>query len=568
MRKKNLTLFAYFILAVFAAAPSFANSIAEYEARRQAYLASAAPANNDNSLIMQAYLGLQLNPDALDRSLRKIISKDKADFHINKLVRVLFYTEDSQDKILNIFQQLPFFLTQGELKNQYWSENHMILWMSSAWLLHEKFGWELSDPTLHDRLLHFLNLKVKYGFYEFFSPTYFPYLLSGLLNLADFSTDEEIKALAQQAAQRLIKECLLFVNDKGVFFPASGRSYAAKYTNAYDHNHARLIYLITGLGKKQDTSSHIGGFIATTDLNMSGIINTFQTNLDTVIHNGHPLSTHVHASLSRFDRTMFQWSSGEYFHPDRVKDTTWLINTMNLWDHEAFNQHSEIAKMPEWIAKFGASQMGSITRSSVISDSYVALYKDHGTTLSSIQDFWKGRQGYQQWPWVATIDDVAVWTQSGEVKKNWRDRSRTLANASLPYVKQKNNMILIMYKANVDLKLIARKNHSVSLYWPTDFDETIEKGRWIMGRRGSSYIAVYRHCTGKINGFYACDDQDGQTWAAIVGNASTHGNFAAFVDDSTHATIEEKWTWNPKRFAYDYYGKIKYHDKKIEKTWH
>jgi len=77
--------------------------------------------------------------------------------------------------------------------------------MSSAWLLHEKFNWNISDPTLHKRLLHFLTLKVNYGFYEFFSPTYFPYLLSGLLNLADFSKDEHIKSLAEQAAQRLIK---------------------------------------------------------------------------------------------------------------------------------------------------------------------------------------------------------------------------------------------------------------------------------------------------------------------------------------------------------------------------
>jgi len=56
---------------------SFANSIAEYEARRQTYLLSAAPANDDNSLVMQAYLGLTLNQDALDRALSKIMAKKK-----------------------------------------------------------------------------------------------------------------------------------------------------------------------------------------------------------------------------------------------------------------------------------------------------------------------------------------------------------------------------------------------------------------------------------------------------------------------------------------------------------
>ena len=403
---------------------------------------------------------------------------------------------------------------------------------------------------------------------SFFSPNYFPYVLSGLLNLADFSKDETIKILAQQAAQRLITECLLFVNDKGVFFPAAGRANVSQYMNAYDHNYTRLIYLITGLGEEQNRPSHIGAFIATTDLNMLDMIESFEDKINTVISSGHALSAGVHNDLNRFDRTLFQWSSGGYFHPDVAKDTTWLMKHMKLWKHEAFNQHAEIGKIPEKITKFGFKRMGSITRSSVISQSHVALYKNQGVTLSSIQDFWSGRQGYQQWPWVAAIDDVAVWTQSGEVKSNWRERSTSLANASLPYIQQKGRMLLVMYRPNLDLKLISRKDHAVSLYWSAGFDETVEQGHWIMGRRRDSYIAVYRHCTGKIKNVYACKDQDGQTWAAIVGNASTHGSFAAFMNDATHAEVKEKWKWNKKRFAYDYYGKIKYNGDQIAKTWH
>jgi len=360
---------------------------------------------------------------------------------------------------------------------------------------------------------------------------------------------------------------LLFVNDKGAFFPASGRAQASKYMSAYHQNHARLVYLITGLGEKKIRPSQIGRFLVTTDLDMSDIIDSFQDKVDTVIHSGHALSGGIHDKLNRFDRTIFQWSSGGYFSPDVTEDTTWLINKMDLWNHKAFNQYSEFSKVPEWLAKFGLSHMVSMTRSSVNSKSSVALYKDHGVTLSSIQDFWKGRQGYQQWPWVAAIDDLAVWTQSGEVKNNWKERNHNLANASLPYIKQTSNMILIMYKPRSDLKLMAQQDHTVTLYWPT-FDETIEKGPWIMGRRGSSYIAVYRHCTAKIKGFYACSDQYGQTWAAIVGNQSTYGSFEAFMNEAVNAVVKEEWRWNSKRFTYDYYGAIKYNDELIEKTWH
>lgn len=426
--------------------PSFANSVAEYEARRQAYLSDTRLLHSKHNLIAEAYLGSALNQVALDATLEKIVSKVNADFQIAQLVRVLFYTGESSNKILRVLQNQPFWLTERETKHQYWSENHMILWLSSAWLLHEKYGWYFPDPTLHERLLHFLKLKVKDGFYEFFSPTYFPYTLSALLNLADFSEDQEIKNLARQAAERLIKTCLLFVNDQGAFFPAAGRAHLNKYTDAYAQNYARLIYLVTGLGKKPSVSSPIGNFIATTDLDMSGIIASFETNVDEILHNGHALSADVHAHLNRFDQTMFQWSYGGYLHEQCIENTAWLINKMRLDHHQAFHRHAFLTQLPEWIVTLGVKQVSSVANSSVISQSNVALYKNKGVTLSSIQDFWIGHQGYQQWPWVAAVDDLAVWTQSGEVKEVWRERNKQQANASLPYLEQKSNRLLIMYK--------------------------------------------------------------------------------------------------------------------------
>src|SRR5690606_26438907 len=102
--------------------------------------------------------------------------------------------------------------------------NHMIMWMSSDWLLHERYGKTI-DGNLRNRLVHYLEMKIQYGFYEFFSSTYAPYAFSGLVNLADFSQDVQIKNLATQAAQKLLSDILLLTNDKGVFYPVAGRNY-------------------------------------------------------------------------------------------------------------------------------------------------------------------------------------------------------------------------------------------------------------------------------------------------------------------------------------------------------
>lgn len=563
-RIKVLLLFSFILMHI----PVFSHSVDEYESRRHNYLLLANSSNKTSTLIVQSYLGLPLNQMVLNQALANIDNKKGADFEINQLIRVLFYTDESKEKILNTLKKQAFWLTSGERKNQYWSENHMILWMSSAWLLHEKFGWELPDATLHERLLHFLNLKVTYGFYEFFSPVYFPYLLSGLLNLSDFAKDKHIQQLAEQAVLKLIHASLLFVNDKGVFFPAAGRAYPNKYKDAYSHNHAHLIYLITGLGEMPTKLSQIGSFIATTHVNLSDVIAAFQAHVDQIIFNGHALSNQVHHSLNRFDRTLFQWSSGAYFHPDVIEDTLWLIDTMDLWQHDAFKAYFKGNPFPSYVAKLAAEKISSVTKSSLINQSRVALYKNKGVVLSSIQNFWPGSLGYQQWPWVAAIDELAVWTQSGVISEdNVRLKHSFSNNSSLPYLKQKSNVLLIMYKANDDLRWMMHPDNSVMLHWPIPFDQTLERGKWVIGQRGSSYIAVYKPCEGQIKGFYACNNQAAQTWAVIVGNELTYGDFDLFVRAVEETHVEEKWIWDWRKCRYHYYGIIKHRDIKIEKTW-
>jgi hypothetical protein len=112
------------------------------------------------------------------------------------------------DSLLPHMLSVPYWVNYGDTLRGYWSENHMIMWMSTDWLLHERFGKPI-DNRLRTRLVHYLHLKNDYGFYEFFSPVYAPYCLSGLLNLADFAQDAEIKSLAQSAAQRLLRELRL-----------------------------------------------------------------------------------------------------------------------------------------------------------------------------------------------------------------------------------------------------------------------------------------------------------------------------------------------------------------------
>jgi hypothetical protein len=233
-----------------------------FEQRKTIYNNEVLSNINNKPIIIQAYKNMPVDANALNTILTNISTKSTADFDIVKLIRILFFTNGEYDSlILPVLRPIPFWLEKNEDNREYWSENHMIMWMSSDWLLHEKYGKEV-DSNLIYRLKHYLELKQEYGFYEYFSSVYLPYTLSGLLNLADFAQDTEIKNLATVVANKLLQHILLLTNNKGTFFPIAGRNYPGKYTSAYNQNHSNLIYLITGFGELPRTASHAGAFLS------------------------------------------------------------------------------------------------------------------------------------------------------------------------------------------------------------------------------------------------------------------------------------------------------------------
>ncbi len=550
---------------------SFANN-PEYEARRNAYIDVVVNNNNSDGMAAQAYRGLPVNSAALATTLNNVMTNSTADFDIVKLIRVLELTHGEYDSlILPVLRPIPFWLEKNEDNREYWSENHMIMWMSSDWLLHEKYG-KVIDSTLEKRLRHYLRLKVQYGFYEFFSSTYAPYCLSGLLNLADFSADAEIKDMAQQASKRLLKDILLLTNDKGVFFPIAGRNYPSKYDVAYGANHNNLIYLLTGMGQTE-TGSHAGGFLSTSSLEVDDVINSWSPLVNTTFTQGHTLQNginNINNTMSTKDKVIFQWSSGAYFHPDVAKSTFQLLKDLNLWGHFEFADFRQYSFLPTDLAPAIAEIASPISKSSGIYNPTIAVFKNKSVTLSSIEDFWKGKLGYQQFPIMVNTGTNAVFTLSGKPDIDWDNRPSHNANTHLPYVQQKDNVALVMYRPEKGLALFGYKNEKldVALHFKTDkMDEIRESGKWLLGREGDGYVAVRRSCTGEINGVSACENPDGQTWVFMVGNADMYGSFDHFQQIIEQSQYEEKWYFNLPTLQWVYYSKIVVDGKTIEYAW-
>ncbi len=543
-----------------------------YDQRREEYIDSSLNNTSGTKLILQAYRGLPLDTVELNSTLNSISTGETSDFDIIELIRILYLTNGTYDsKILPVLYSVPYWVNYGDLIRNYWSENHMIMWMGSDWLLHEKYNKPV-DNRLEARLRHYLQLKVQFGFYEFFSSVYGPYELSGLLNLADFAQDSQIKDLATKASQQLLKDFLLLTNDQGTYFPVAGRNYPSKYESAYNQNHNNLIYLMTGFGEAPNGASHGGPFLASSTIPMDTVLNSWKPFENYTFHNGHSLDTGfiLNSAMESADKTIFQWSSGAYFHPDVVQETAQLLTDSNLWTQNDFAILAPLSSIPPQNMPSVANTLSSISKSSVLCEADITIFKNHSVTLSSVLDFWKGKVGFQQYTCVANVGTTAVYTASGEVKANWDNRNPNNQNVHLPYVEQHSNVSLIMYRPeNVPTALGATYNYKeVALHFKdADFDEVQEDSLWLLGRQQESYVAVRRACIGEINTLRACPTIGGQTWVIMVGDSSMYGSFGNFQNVVHQSQFEEKWYLDTLSSQYVYYAKIMVDTTTIDYAW-
>jgi hypothetical protein len=569
--------------------------------------------------IVKAHAGIMpLDASVLEQLMARIgDGDDTSDFAIAPLIRLWFLTSRTNGSAADAYDALFRPVLQSE---RYWyttdpnttnddimnSENHMILWMSSGWLLHERLlgstppptntntttAYTIRDPTLRQRLVHFLQLKVKYGFYEFLSITYLPFTMGGLLNLVDFCKDSEIRSLADAAVRRLVSDYLWFVNDQGIHYSVAGRDYAERFVDVpYSQPMDAILYLLTGLGQfiPQRSFGH-STFLSTSTINFTAQVAAWQASVDTTYRYGHTLSESfaINAKLEKYDRIVFQFSQGAYAHPLTYVDT---VDFLNHFGPIKFKNHlvldgsflpvpsSSLRKLPPILSAL----LERLNVGSVASGNSIRLYRNGSSMLSSVHNFWPGAIGAQAFPWMAVAGDVPVWTQSGLITEQWTDRDSTIGNTHLPFVAQQANAALVIYQPAQPMAEWA----DVALYWPVNrFDQvTVVSARvrtrtnsifvgsllfgalkwifarhnsrniegddntllsdtepsWILGRKGDAYVAIYRPCgNAQTLGWYACPGVAGrQLWAVVVGNAATHGSWEAFGSVIAAASIEE-----------------------------
>jgi len=325
-----------------AAAVSSSYSITSIEDRK-IELNELVLASSDRSGYAQPILAYLGSFPLDDEKVQEFLTTHYDDFTMSVLIRILFLVDGTEwkkhydDMILPTLKEDTYWFTTeccGKNTDSMASENHMILWMSHAWLLQQREGWEM-DTRLRQRIIHYLTLKIEYGYYEFLSVTYGRLTLQGLMNLFDFCQDKEIQSLAEGAIRRWVADHLLFVNSLGLKYSVSGRDYAKQFglIPPFELAQDRVIYMLTGMGRPSAANSVLAdSFLSTSSINLTDIVAQWEPSVNATFEYGHSLkeSFEINSELDRYDRIAFQFSQGEVLSSRRPFEPTFLALVSNF----------------------------------------------------------------------------------------------------------------------------------------------------------------------------------------------------------------------------------------------
>lgn len=201
---------------------------------------------------------------------------EKCDFVLIILIRLLFLLKmkGNQSRVNHIKSKLTDFsfwpTSKSRMKDViFWSENHIFMYLSSAYLVFQEFGKECG-ATAQDKqhLLAYLNGHCHEefsGVYEVLSVTYLPFTLCSLFNLYDFAEDPQVKAQSLFLINKIVCSFALVTNDSGICnLTASARQYSKTRLTNYGLNINQLMYILVGKTIDEKKPTSIVDFLLTT----------------------------------------------------------------------------------------------------------------------------------------------------------------------------------------------------------------------------------------------------------------------------------------------------------------
>lgn len=541
-----------------------------YDERRQAYLEyCAAQSPGGRTGFFSQIARLELGQDVDEQPLREAIdfvysNLDCNDFALGGLLRILYRFHDSphisRELIADIEKTVLWFRywwdEPGEDRRCYWTENHQIIFHSDELLAGQLFPDKIfdnngKDGQYHiDHALHYirrwLDFRVRFGFSEWLSNNYFEEDLLALVNLYDFAEQDDVRHKAGHLIDMLMFEMAMHTY-RGVMGCTHGRTYPRLIKGARREDASNTAKLMFGMGMYNSPNMLGTVPLVTSDYRCPPVIEAIAADLDQprLFKERHSLNiddAHRYGlSYDSLDDGNLYWSIQDYVHPAIMGLAERLHWTYGIRLHEDYQ--SLYTRLYQWQIEEHGKIVDAEMECHAMTEVHIQTYRTAHYMLSAAQDYRAGKPGYQQHPWQATLGIDAVVFTNHPASDDERARPNFWAgNGILPRVAQHENVLVCIH--HVSPKDPFPFSHA---YFPRDaFDEIVEQGNWVFGRKDEGYIALYsQHAIEWLPDRYddahpiieARADAPDNIWVVEMGDASQWESFEVFVNAISDAAI-------------------------------
>ncbi|MBN1532780.1 MAG: hypothetical protein JXA20_08970 [Spirochaetes bacterium] len=448
-----------------------------------------------------------------------------------------------------------------------WTENHQIMFSCNEYLAGQLYRDEVFTNSgmtglqkmtaARRRILQWLDLRYRTGFSEWLSHVYYDEDLTALVNLVDFCGDPVIARSAEIILDLLFLDMALN-SFRGTFGSTHGRSYRAEKQDGAREATADIQKLMFGMGifSGADNMSAVS-FALSERYRLPRVIYEIATDIGSeAMENRQRMGIRIREAsrwgldLSNPDDLMTLLSLESYAHPKTFRGVMGLFDRYRWWDNQFFISFRKNRTLIRFLLGTGLSwavtryfrrDMTRNTREEV----NIRTYRTPDYMLSSAQDYRKGYGGDQQHIWQATLSPDAVCFTTHPGHDGDTSGGYWVGSGTLPRVGQTGNLLIAVYRVSGRRGIYMTNRLFFSHAWfPRHaFDEVVEEGGWIFGRKGRGYIALYSRNgyrwqdRGEYAGSEVIAPGRRNVWLCEMGRKATDGPFADFIDRIVRAEV-------------------------------
>lgn len=444
---------------------------------------------------------------AIDKALERIDKRlDCADFAIPALIRMLHehkgtgrLSDEAAEKIQKSLLGFKYWLDEPDAVHAcYFTENHQILYHSAEYLVGQLFpravfssnGITGEEHKKHGKefMLRWLNWRERFGFSEWLTQGYYLEDILGLICLTIYAEDESIRTRAKMLIDMLIYD--IAVNSLHGHMPTThGRVYARFIIEPDYEDCTALMRLCWDEGYIESGMCECAVMLAACGYECPAAIREAAKNEGGVQVNRERMSIDVCDAKkfgidpADFDNIMFFWGMQTYSDRLCIENSMKVFPTWNWMTNRVMAYREMYRLCDEADAPCAdAPDFTAMTEANIITR------RTPDYILSCVQDFRRGKMGYQQHPWTASLGGKAVIFTTSPASLEYSNRpNRWAGNLCLPRTAMDENVLICIYRIKPDFVDYLYSH----LYFPKhEMDEVIEKDNFIFGRRGDGYIAV------------------------------------------------------------------------------